>query len=53
MHVLTLARITTIMYEFFYLCSYSDFIFFFNLAFLIIDSHIVFNSILGLLSRSL
>ena len=44
----------------FYLCSYSDFrVFlgfcccFFYLAFLIIGSHIVFNSILGLLSRSL
>ena len=46
----------------FYLCSYSDFscffffvlfCFFFYLAFLIIGSHIVFNSILGLLSRSL
>ena len=34
----------------FHLCSYSDF--FFHLAFLIIGSHIVFNSILGLLSRS-
>ena len=32
----------------FYLCSYSDF---FHLVFLIIGSHIVFNSILGLLSR--
>ena len=35
----------------FYLCPYSDF--FFHPAFLIIGSHIVFNSILGLLSRSL
>ena len=38
----------------FHLCSYSAFsFFFFYLAFLIISSHIVFNSILGLLSRSL
>ena len=35
----------------FYLCSYSDF--FSHLTFLIISSHIAFNSILGLLSRSL
>ena len=27
LNVLTLARITTIMYDFFYLCSYSDFFF--------------------------
>ena len=59
LNVLTIARITTIMYDFFYLCSYSDFSFFFffvlffYLAFLIIGSHIVFNSTLGLLSRSL
>ena len=39
---------TTVMYDF-YMCSYSDL--FFYLAFLIIGSHIVFNSIIGLLSR--
>ena len=51
LNVLTLARITTIMYEFF-TCAHIQ-IFFSHLAFLIIGSHIVFNSILGLLSRSL
>ena len=50
LNVLSLARITTIMYDFF-TCAHIQI--FKNLAFLIIGSHIVFNSILGLLSRSL
>ena len=54
LNVLTLARITTIMYDFF-TCAHIQIsgVFFFYLAFLIIGSHIIFNSILGLLSRSL
>ena len=50
LNVLTLARITSIMYDSF-TCAHIQI--FLNLAFLIIGSHIVFNSILGLLSRSL
>ena len=43
-------RITTIMYDFLPVLIFR---YFFHLAFLIIGSYIVFNSILGLLSRSL
>ena len=46
-----MTRIATIMYDFF-TCAHIQ-IFFFNLTFLIIGSHIVFISILGQLNRSL
>ena len=50
----SLTRITTIMYDFLPVLIFSFFFFFFfHLAFLIIGSHIVFNFILGILSRSL
>ena len=58
-----MTRITTIMYDFFTCAHIQIFVWFFtcahiqipphHLAFLIIGSHIVFNSILRLLSRSL
>ena len=44
---------TTIMYDFLPVLIFRFFKFFFHLAFLIIGSHIVFDSILGLLNGSL